>query len=259
MDKAIVLVSGGMDSAVALYWAAERYKIAAVMNFDYGQHGADWEQAAATLVLGKLKINQLQLKSELRTVNPHLALMTIRLKIPVRNALTEDMGLDPTVTDIYGQPMTFVPGRNLIFISYATSIAYNIDAQWIIGGWSGMDVDYPDCSDRFLTSAGITASIAIGRGSHGLAIYSPISRASKAGTVVMGEELGVPWEYTRSCYAGDEKPCLACDSCKLRIKAFIAAGVRDPLIDDDDVWEALIDTYSREDAALEGHNEPICE
>jgi len=146
--------------------------------------------------------------------------------------------------DAYGQPMTFVPGRNLIFISYATAMAYNLNAKYIIGGWSSVDVDYPDCSERFLKTASWAGSIAIGRGYSGLYIKSPLSRLTKAETVTMGEELGVPWHVTRSCYAGDDEPCLECDSCLLRVRAFITAGVHDPLVKDHVSWSELVNNWN---------------
>ena len=243
MDKAIVLLSGGMDSATALYWAAERYHIAAVLNFNYGQRGAVHEFRCANMLLASLKAQcKVQSRTELES------LLVVYPKI-FSTLMVSGAPLKLEKLDRYGQPFTFVPGRNLIFISYATAVAYDLNARYIIGGWSGIDVSYPDCSRSFLESASIAAALAIGRSAYGyssdseLEIKSPLSRLTKAETVTLGESLGVPWELTRSCYADDMEPCLACDSCILRVKAFIAAGVRDPLVDDDDVWLALADTY----------------
>lgn len=262
MDKSIVLLSGGMDSAVALYWAAKRYEIVSVMNFDYGQHGAQGELNSATMVLGSLKAYGAvePLHDGRIMVDQHLHILKVRIRIPVRSALTSDLGsLDPDAKDRYGQPMTFVPGRNLIFISYATAVAYDLGARCIIGGWSGIDVDYPDCNPDFLDNIGIAGSLAIGRGLDGLVVRSPLASLTKAETVSLGESLGVQWNLTRSCYAGDDKPCLKCDSCLVRVKAFIAAGVRDPLVADDVDWDALIDRINRHDMAIEGQDEPTSE
>lgn len=245
-DKAVVLLSGGMDSAVALYWAAKHYEIAAIMNFDYGQHGADLEAQAATRLLGVLKVQSAMAQSgSVQNPMETMGIIKCSIRIPVVSSLTHNYGLDPSLKDAHDQPMTFVPGRNLIFISYATSVAYDVNAKYIIGGWSSVDVDYPDCSARFLIAAGSAAALAIGRGpsEDALGVKSPLSSLTKAETVAMGEELGVPWELTRSCYAGDEEPCLECDSCRLRIRAFITAGVRDPLVCDDAVWLHMIEQH----------------
>lgn len=243
-DKVVVLLSGGMDSAVALYWAAEYYEIAAIMNFDYGQHGANLELQAATRLLGVLKV--MHVGSDCEMAFQSLGIIKCSIRIPVVSSLTHNYGLDPSLKDAHDQPMTFVPGRNLIFISYSTSVAYDVNAKYIIGGWSSVDVDYPDCSQRFLVAAGVAASIAIGRdGVEGQQLYvkSPLSMLTKAGTVTMGEELGVPWALTRSCYAGGAEPCLECDSCLLRVRAFITADVRDPLVCDDAVWLRMVESH----------------
>lgn len=242
MSKAVVLLSGGMDSAVALYHTATmardevRPAVSVVMHFSYGQRGEQYEWQRSV-----------ELVNHMRDRFPQQPLGFIRqtIHVPVLSSLISTTGsLDPSELDGHGQPSTFVPGRNMIFISYATAVAYNVGAEYIIGGWSSVDVDYPDCSDEFLVLVAGAASCALGRSMnpYGLQVISPISALSKVGTVNLGESLGVPWELTRSCYADTEHPCLECDSCHLRTQAFLSADVRDPLIDDD-TWMEMREQY----------------
>jgi 7-cyano-7-deazaguanine synthase len=213
-----------MDSATAMFWAAERYDIAAIMHFDYGQRGMEHEQFAALMLLGSLKV--------LDKVSPYLNVLSVSLRIPAGSSLTSmGISLDPAVRDRYGHPMTFVPGRNLIFISYATAVAYDTGSRHIVGGWSDVDVDYPDCSSLFLSAANEAARFAIGRKRSDLNIESPLMHKSKAEIVRMGVELCVPWKHTRSCYDDKPQPCGDCQSCQLRAEAFRDVGITDPLME----------------------------
>ena len=225
MDKAVVLLSGGMDSVVALYWAIQQFEVSAIMNFSYGQNGHELEYAAAVAIVDNLRVQG--------KLNNALTVTHVPMHIPVYSSLThKDSNLHPARNDRYGQPMTFVPGRNLIFISYAIAVAYDVDATKVVGGWSGVDVDYPDCSLEFLHAISIAGSIAIGRtDDRHVVVSSPLSRLSKMETVKMGEHLNVPWGLTRSCYSGLTNPCMICASCRLRAEAFNKAGIHDPLVE----------------------------
>jgi len=235
-QKSVVLLSGGMDSAVAFYWADQNTEVVAVINFAYGQRGAQHEFAAAR------SLHQVVYGVGLDVPPGVPPLITMDVQMPTRSTLTGyDEGLDPRAVDHYGLPITFVPGRNLIFIAYATAVAYNVDANVIIGGWNAVDVDYPDCTPAFLGAASGAATRALGRQVwtraeepggfvYGLTAHSPVLRLTKAETVTLGESMGVPWELTRSCYDYSPDPCMYCDSCVKRVNAFIQAGVEDPLV-----------------------------
>jgi 7-cyano-7-deazaguanine synthase len=267
MDKqrSVVLLSGGMDSAVAFYWAKKNTEIAAVINFGYGQRGAQYEFAAARA------LHQFVFGVGLDVPPGVPPLMYMHVSMPMSSPLVGySGGLDPNAKDHHGQPITFVPGRNLIFIAFATSVAYVEEASVIVGGWNAIDVDYPDCTPGFLNAASGAATCALGRDvwiraeepggyAYGLTVHSPVLRLTKAETVAMGESLGVPWEHTRSCYDAGPDPCLYCDSCVKRVGAFIKAGVRDPLVtDDDNVWGEF--TWEWQDAqAYEKHDELLIE
>ena len=218
--KAIALLSGGMDSTTALYIAMRKYEIAGIMFFSYGQRGMPYERAAAQNIVR----------------HAHLSNATyaeVYTGIPARSSLYShsDWPVDLKSAHPDGIPLTFVPGRNLIFLSYAASLAYELDATVIVGGWVFDDnAGYPDCSPEFLSAAASAMSEAINRA---ISIYSPVLTVSKAQVVGAGEKLGVPWEHTRSCYGDWVEPCRECDSCIRRAEAFKQAGVHDPL---EDMW-----------------------
>lgn len=230
MSRAVVLLSGGMDSATALYWAlnASAVEVVRVMTLDYGQRGSgfEWKSARDLIVHAGL---------------PERRHVYHQLSIAVDCALQNpEASLEPG--EIYaGLPTTYVPARNLILIAHATAVAFGVEAGMIIGGWNSIDVDYPDCRPRFLQAAAQAASLALGYRDDRLRVFSPVQFMTKTDVVEMGEKLGVPWELTRSCYDGYEAPCLKCDSCLKRIKAFVEADVPDPLIP---LWAPFKEQYA---------------
>lgn len=234
MSRAIVLLSGGMDSAVALYWALEESGIVVVriMTFEYGQRGSglEWESASAIIKYAGLPrslhiANHLDIKADCALQNP-------------------EASLEPDV--VYaGLPTTYVPARNLILIAHAAAVAFEAEADMIIGGWNSVDTNYPDCRPTFLALTAQAAALSLGRFADQLQVYSPVQFMSKTDVVEMGERLGVPWKLTRSCYDGYEAPCLKCDSCLKRIKAFVEAGVRDPLVHLTALWAQFEVEYAK--------------
>jgi 7-cyano-7-deazaguanine synthase len=221
MDKtiAIALLSGGMDSTTAMYWAAKEFDEIIAIHFSYGQRGREWEYAAAARVCTYL-------------VERH-PVEILHIAIPgemMGTLLRPNEDLQPGQTDKNGNPATFVPGRNLIQIALALPTVYKYDAKYIIGGWTQVDVDYPDCREPFLRSAAIACRLALGQE---VDILYPLVNLSKDKIVALGQELGVPWHLTRSCYDSGIKPCGQCDSCLLRVAAFHRNFLRDPLYE----WE----------------------
>jgi len=210
-----------MDSATALYWARDEVglEVVRVMTFDYGQRGSglEWDCARALVEHAGL--------DEIIHIDNYLDIMAdCALQSPMAS-------LEPGEVHA-GLPTTYVPARNLILIAHAAAVAFEVNANMIIGGWTSVDTDYPDCRPMFLALAAQAASLAVGRFTDQLQVYSPVQYTSKTDIVKMGEKLGVPWELTRSCYDGYKAPCLKCDSCLKRIKAFVEAGVCDPLVAD---------------------------
>lgn len=241
-DRSVVLLSGGMDSATALFWALENSDVLAVINFTYGQQGACYERRQACRLHGYVR-------GQKGTEGARKILFVAQaLHLHTQSTL---MGTGPSsgsTTRPDGLPLTFVPARNLIFIAIAAGIAYDLDANAIVGGFSQVDVDYPDCKVRFLRAAEEATRLAFGQEAaalDGLKIRAPLALKSKVDTVQLGERLGVPWGLTRSCYGDEEAPCLVCDSCVLRASAFLAAGVRDPLIPIDQ-WDMMDELYQED-------------
>ena len=218
MNNAVVLLSGGMDSSTALYWAIKQkhIKVVAAIHFTYGQLGSEWEFAAA----GQVNIHASD-KAGYPIPLHHVI-------IPMRQYSLLQWGnadLSPGRKDSHGNPSTFVPGRNLIQLAMALPILYVCDAHLIIGGWTQVDVDYPDCRRGFLESATITFGLALGEP---IDIVYPFIDMAKKEIVELGTELEIPWRLTRSCYNADLPPCGMCDSCLLRVAAFDQNGMIDP-------------------------------
>jgi len=232
MSRAIVLLSGGMDSATALYWALKEpeIEVVRVMTFDYGQRGSDHEWESAHALVERAELDE----------NIHIANhLDIEADCALQNS---DASLEPGEPCV-GLPTTYVPARNLILIAHAAAVAFETEADMIIGGWNSIDTNYPDCLPVFLSAARRAAALALGLAPYQLRIYSPVQYMSKTDIVEAGERLGVPWELTRSCYDGYEMPCLRCDSCLKRIKAFVEAGVCDPLMPMDAPWPHYEEQY----------------
>lgn len=220
MNKAVVLLSGGLDSATTAAIAkAEGYKLYAI-SFDYGQrHSRELESARA---VGKsLGVeDHVIISFDLRKFGA--SALTDEIDVPLdRDA--HEMG-----TDI---PVTYVPARNTIFLSFALAYAESIGAQDIFIGVSQVDYSgYPDCRSEFIEAFENVANLATRAGVEGQSrfkIHTPLINLSKAETIKKGLELGVDYSLTWSCYMGGEKACGRCDSCKLRLAGFAEAGASD--------------------------------
>ena len=220
--KAIVLFSGGLDSTTCLYWAIEHGYECEALTVSYGQRH-DREVLAAQMIARNLGVKH------------HL--ITLNLPWLVSSSLVDKSQQIPDVAleDIpkEGIPSTYVPGRNLMFLSIAGSLLDSIGADAIIAGPNAVDFSgYPDCTPAFFKSA----ADALNRGTkmgvtEGIEVLAPLMRLSKTQIVQLAVKLNVPFELTWSCYAGGKKPCGHCDSCKLRAKGFAEAGVHDTSLD----------------------------
>lgn len=217
---AVVLVSGGLDSATTLAIAkSEGYRCFA-LSFDYGQRHISELEAAARVVdsIGVV---------EHKTI--HLGLGDIG-----GSALTEaciDVPKDGVESDVI--PVTYVPARNTVFLSLALGWAEVLGAQDIFIGVNAVDYSgYPDCRAEFITQFEQLANLATKAGVEGLAwhIHTPLIDLSKADIIRRGMALGVNYAQTVSCYDADIKgrACGVCDSCRLRIEGFASCNVPDP-------------------------------
>lgn len=222
MKKAVVLLSGGLDSATTASIAkSEGYEVYAI-SFDYGQrHIRELESAKA--VAKSLQIaDHLIVKFDLRRIGG--SALTDNIDVPL------DRDSDVMASNI---PVTYVPARNTIFLSFGLAYAESIGAEDIFIGVSQIDYSgYPDCREEYIRAyeamANLATKAAVEGTSH-IRIHTPLIQLTKAQTIERGLELGVDYSLTWSCYQGAEHPCGRCDSCKLRIAGFDAAGTSDPL------------------------------
>lgn len=215
MPKAICLLSGGLDSSTCLAWAQRQGFECHALSFDYGQRHRR-ELDAATRI------------AQASGVARHLT-ARIDLRMFGGSALTADIDV-PKHSLAPGIPITYVPARNTIFLSFALAWAETLDASDIVIGVNALDYSgYPDCRPEFIEAFERMAILGTKRTR--LKIHTPLIELSKAGIVRLARELGVDLSLTHSCYdpAPDGRACGACDSCLLRLKGFSEAGLEDPL------------------------------
>lgn len=218
--RAVVVLSGGLDSATCLAIAVQRGFLVHALTFDYGQRHRREVDSARKL-------------AQHYQVEEHRVAPLDFLREIGGSALT-DAGLDVPTAGVAADtiPVTYVPGRNLIFLSIAAAYAEVVDAGAVYIGVNALDYSgYPDCRPEFIASFTRTALLATKRGVEGapFAVLAPLQHMGKREIIQLGSELGVPYELTTSCYQGDELACGVCDSCRLRLAGFAAAGLADPL------------------------------
>lgn len=217
--KAIVLLSGGLDSATVLAMAADQGFECYCLSFDYGQRHRTEIEFAAELA------KQFGAK-EHRTI-------TIDLRAFGGSALTDD-GLEVPIDGVEsGVPITYVPARNTIFLSYALGYAEVLPAHHIFIGVNAVDYSgYPDCRPEFVTAFEVLANAATRIGTEGerINIETPLIDLKKEEIILRGTALGVDYSKTVSCYQLTEAgtSCGVCDSCRIRKAGFAQAGIEDP-------------------------------
>jgi 7-cyano-7-deazaguanine synthase len=216
--KAVVLVSGGLDSATVLAQATAAGYECYALAFDYGQ------RHRAELVAAK-RVAQSNGAKEFKTI-------TLDLSSIGGSALT-DMNIDVPDAGAIGIPVTYVPARNTVFLSISLGWAEVLDADDIFIGVNAVDYSgYPDCRPAFIEAFETLANVATKAGveGHGMQIHTPLMKLSKADIIKLGVSLGVDYGQTVSCYKAnnDGEACGRCDSCHLRREGFEQAGVDDP-------------------------------
>jgi len=222
MSEAIVLLSGGLDSATALAFAIEKGYDVVALTFDYGQkHKRELESARKIARHFKVKehiVVPLSLGKLLRS-----SLTQKGLEMPEGRS-------DEEISE--GIPSTYVPARNLIFLSIATSIAESRGAGHVYIAVNAVDFSgYPDCTPYFIAALQRTINVGTkaGKEGEGIRLEAPLINLSKAQIIRKAMRLKVPIELTWSCYKGGKHACGKCDSCRLRLKGFSQAGVKEPL------------------------------
>jgi 7-cyano-7-deazaguanine synthase len=222
-ENAVVLLSGGLDSTTVLAIAqAEGYSVFA-LSFEYGQRHATELDAARGI-------------AKAAGVGGHVV-ASIDLRVFGGSALTDDIAVPKGRSDgemDAGIPVTYVPARNTIFLSFALAYAETLGASDIFVGVNALDYSgYPDCRPEYIEAFERMANLATKAGVEGsrrLRIHAPLMQLTKEGIIRRGLELGVDYSVTQSCYDpdGEGRACGECDACRLRLRGFAAAGVPDP-------------------------------
>lgn len=221
---AVVLLSGGVDSATAAAIAKQSGFAIHALSFRYGQrHGCEIDAARRV--------------AEFLSASSHLVI-DFDLRAIGGSALTDqiDVPKSRSAGEIsHGIPVTYVPARNTIFLSFGLALAERIGAEDIFFGANQLDYSgYPDCREEYINAFEAMANLATKAGVEGksqLKIHAPLLHMTKAAIVAKGMELGVDYSLTWSCYdpGADGRACGRCDSCQLRVKGFSDAGMVDPI------------------------------
>ena len=217
-DKAVVLVSGGLDSSTVLALALQQGYRCYTLSFDYGQRHRSELEAAKRV-------------SELMKVEEH-KIVRLDLGTIGGSALT-DTTIDVPEQETAGIPVTYVPARNTVFLSIALGWAEVLEADTIFLGVNAVDYSgYPDCRPEYIFSFEVMANLATRAGVEGnkLSIQAPLIDMTKGEIISAGASLGVDYSQTVSCYQASIEglACGKCDSCRLRIVGFNQAGISDP-------------------------------
>lgn len=219
MSKALVVLSGGQDSTTCLYWAINEFghENVSSISFDYGQrHAVELESARKVAEIAAVAHDVLPINT---------------FAVLGGNALTDDIDVKSEVNRDTQLPNTFVPGRNLIFLTFAAAYAYQRDIEHLVTGVAQTDYSgYPDCRENTLSSLEQTLRLGM---EYNITIHTPLMNLNKADTVELADKLGAmdAMAYTHTCYNGQQPPCGQCQACILRAKGFAEAGRTDPLIE----------------------------
>ena len=218
MTKAIVVLSGGQDSTTCLYWAMDRFGAdnVSAITFDYGQrHRIELECARNIAAFAGVPQNQLPIDT---------------FRALGGNALTGQIEVSNKDVSDGGLPNTFVPGRNLVFLTFAAAYAWQHSTTHIVTGVAQTDYSgYPDCREETIKS--LQSTLRLGMDSD-VILHTPLMSLSKKETVLLALELNAieAMALTHTCYNGMRPPCGRCAACKLRATGFDEAGIEDPLI-----------------------------
>ena len=215
----MVVLSGGQDSTICLYWALSCFGGPAhvhTISFDYGQkHRIELDSAKEIAAMAKVSWTLLPIDT---------------FSALGGNRLVDDSIQEDRCPHNMQLPNTFVPGRNLIFLGFAAAFAYQLHSYDLVMGVSQTDYsNYPDCREETLTTMASALSLGL---DHPIRIHAPLMHRSKAESVDLAMQVGAmaALAYSHTCYEGQTPPCGSCRACLLRAKGFSEAGIEDPLI-----------------------------
>jgi len=219
-EKAVILLSGGLDSCTCMAVAQSKGYELYPISFNYHQrHSIEMEGAKQIASFYGIK-RHLIIETNMDAIGGS-ALTDESIDVPDGNVERDDV------------PITYVPARNLIFLSYALGYAEVVGASHVYIGVNSVDYSgYPDCRPEFiqrfqaLADCATTATAVEGKK---ITIETPLQDLSKKDIVLLGTKLGAPLQFTHSCYKGGDKACGVCDSCQLRLRGFAEAGIEDPV------------------------------
>jgi len=215
--KAVILLSGGLDSTTMLYSVIHKKYKAYCLILDYGQrHKKELQQAKKIAKYAKVEYKLVKMTLPWQGSS----LLDRSIKIPMRKKVNPKR-----------IPSTYVPARNIIFLSYAVSFAEAIHASDVFIGANALDYSgYPDCRPEFIEAYQnvVKKGLKTGVENKTIKINAPLIKKSKSQIIKLGESLNVPYHLTWSCYKGLKKPCGVCESCLLREKGFSEAKRKDP-------------------------------
>ncbi|MDH3602278.1 MAG: 7-cyano-7-deazaguanine synthase QueC [Candidatus Tectomicrobia bacterium] len=216
MPGAVCLTSGGQDSTTCLYWAKPRFHPLYALAFDYGQRHRSELNAAQTVC---------------DMADVPLTILTLDILRQLGGSPL--IGTDGEISAGGGRgglPNTFIPGRNLLFLTVAAAFAYQREVQDLVTGTCQTDYSgYPDCREN--TMQALAHSLTLGM-DYAITIHTPLMHLSKAQTVHLAQEVDAlhAMAYSHTCYEGVFPPCQRCPACELRIRGFAEAGIADPLL-----------------------------
>ena len=216
-DKALVLFSGGQDSTTCLYWALQQFKEVQALSIDYGQkHKIELEAASTICKQAGVSL----------VIIPCSSLK----QLGSSSLLEEDGVVDNEMSEDDNLPTTFVPGRNLLFLTIAAAFAYQRQIKNIVTGVCQTDYSgYPDC--RSNTISALQNALKLGMEAD-FSLYTPLMDLTKCESIYLAEEVGAidALAFTHTCYNGVFPPCGNCQACLLRAKGFLEAEKEDPLL-----------------------------
>lgn len=218
MEKAIILVSGGMDSATLLWLAKEKFKEVYAISFDYGQKH-------------RIELDFAKELAKEAGVKKHFIVEVPHLKGIEGSALTDEKIEIPSESYPEEPPITTVPMRNLNFLAIAASFADVYEIGTIGIGIHSVDSPYPDCRAEFASAAEAAinaSSVMVAKRKNRITVWTPFLGMTKTDVLKTGMKLGVPYEKTYSCYKGTIPPCGECATCQQREEAFEGLGLTDP-------------------------------